>query len=107
LAKPKLIAVNILTGGELVERKFKVVLSKSAAKYLQRLDRKMIVRIRRCFLNLEQNPLAGGDIKPISGEDDYFRYRVGDLRIIYFLNLTKRRVEITTILSRGQAYKRK
>ena len=85
--------------------KFKVVLSKSATKYLQKLDRKTMTRIRRCFVDLEKNPLASGDIKPITGKDSYFRYRVGDLRVIYFCSFSKRRVEVTAILPRGQAYK--
>ena len=89
------------------KEKFRVILSKSATKYLKKLNPKTVTRVNRCFLNLEQNPLAGGDIKPISGQDGYFRFRVGDLRIIYFLNLTKGRVEITTILLRGQVYKNK
>ncbi len=85
--------------------KFNVVLSKSAAKYLQKLNQKTVTRIHCCFMNLEKNPLASGDIKPITGKDSYYRYRVGDLRVIYFCNFSKGRVEVTAILPRGQAYK--
>lgn len=100
-------AGNGLTGGKLPDPVFKVILSKSAEKYFIKLNQGTKGRLRRCFLNLELNPLALGDIKPVKNKDGYFRYRVGDLRVIYFCNFAKRRVEITSILPRGQAYKRK
>ncbi|MFH0773899.1 MAG: type II toxin-antitoxin system RelE/ParE family toxin [bacterium] len=84
--------------------KFEVILSDRAFKYYRRLDRKMTDRLDRCFEMLEIDPFGGGDIKPLEGREKRYRCRVGNLRVIFRVNLEERRVEVSAILPRGDAY---
>ena len=45
-----------------------------------------------------------GDVKRIQGREGVYRLRVGDLRVLYSVNLDKRLIEVATILPRGDAY---
>ena len=57
--------------------------SKSALKFLAKLDKKSVDRIRDAINGLTQKPPVG-DIKPLQGvEDNRNRLRVGSWRIIY------------------------
>lgn len=65
----------------------------------------MARRIDRAFLLLEKDPFASGDIKILAGLIKRFRLRVGDLRIIYQVNRTKKLILVSVILPRGEVYK--
>ena len=57
--------------------------SKSAAKALQRMEKKLRNRIHEAILGLTQMP-PKGDIKPLAGlPSGRFRLRVGGYRVIY------------------------
>jgi len=45
------------------------------------------------------------DITKMSGEDDYFRIRVGDIRIIFLINHKTKEIIIRKVASRGSVYK--
>ena len=61
----------------------KIVYSKTAAKTLQRMERKLRNRLHGAILNLTKTP-PEGDIKPMSGKPEgRFRLRVGGYRVIY------------------------
>ena len=86
------------------EQQFRVALSKSALKYYQKVDTDTATRLDHCFKSLEQDPLGGGDIKPLRGTEGKHRYRVGKLRVIYGVDLEERVVKIFAILPRGEVY---
>ena len=48
-----------------------------------------------------------GDIKKMSGYDDFFRLRIGSFRIIYSIDNQNLIVEIIAIGNRGDIYKHK
>ncbi len=57
--------------------------SKSAAKALQRMDKKLRTAIHEAILGLTHNP-PEGDIKPMQGyRDGRYRLRVGAYRVVY------------------------
>ena len=57
--------------------------SKDALKFLEKLDKKSVQRIRDAIQGLTKNP-PEGDIKPLKGyPDGRQRLRVGKWRIIY------------------------
>ena len=87
--------------------KFTVLLSSQAKKYCKKVDKKTQDLLRDCFLYLEENPFyhPGGKIKKIRRQSLY-RFRVGDLRIIYEVNELKRDVPIHLIGVRGDIYKK-
>ena len=61
----------------------KIMYSKDALKFLSKLDKKSVLRIREAVQGLTHIPPLG-DIKPMQGyEDGRKRLRVGSWRIIY------------------------
>lgn len=86
---------------------FQVILSHDAQRYYDRLDQVTRARLDRCFTVLEADPIEGGDIKPIKGRAGVLRYRVGNLRVLYEVDLAAREVRVAQILPRGEAYKRR
>ena len=81
--------------------------SKSALKFLAKLDKKSVDRIRDAINGLTQKPPVG-DIKPLQGvEDNRNRLRVGSWRIIYKYGI-ENQLEILYIIdigNRGDIYK--
>lgn len=82
--------------------------AKTAAKYLENLDRPTKSRIRAGILGLTENPPTG-DVKLMQGySDGRQRLRIGKYRVIYRYD-REGRMEILQILninSRGDIYKR-
>ena len=84
---------------------FDVRLSHEAAKYYQKLPPKLTRQINRALESLQHDPLAGPQIKRLRGSfEGSLRYRVGDLRVIYRIDLARRIVWVETIGPRGDVY---
>lgn len=81
--------------------------SKDALKFLSKLDKKSVDRIREAIQGLTLSP-PKGDIKAMQGySDDRKRLRVGPWRVIYKYT-AENNIEILLILSignRGDIYK--
>ena len=72
--------------------------NKQAVKYINSCDRPTKRRLKEA---IEGIPL--GDIKKLKGYDNWYRLRVGDLRVLF--RYTDDALIITDILPRGQIYK--
>lgn len=85
----------------------KIVYSKSAIKFLAKLDQKSVARIRDAIEGLTHNP-PDGDIKPMQGyADGRKRLRVGTWRVIYRIDAAEQ-LEILFVIdigNRGDIYK--
>ena len=85
----------------------KIKYSKSALKFLSRLDRASVERIRKAIAGLIMIP-PEGDIKLMQGYDDgRKRLRVGAWRVIYRID-TENQIEVLFIIdigNRGDIYK--
>ena len=81
--------------------------SKASLKFLSKLDKKSVARIREAISGLAQTPPIG-DIKPMQGyTDGRKRLRVGAWRIIY-KRTNENTVEIIFVINignRGDIYK--
>ena len=81
--------------------------AKEAVKFLNKLEKKSVERIKKAIEGLTQTPPAG-DIKPMQGsKDGRMRLRVGDWRIIYKYG-AEQEIEILFVLeigNRGDIYK--
>ena len=81
--------------------------SKKALKFLEKLDKKSVVRIQKAIIGLTLVP-PEGDIKVMQGySDGRKRLRVGDWRVIYRYNLDGK-IEVICIIeigNRGDVYK--
>jgi mRNA interferase RelE/StbE len=63
-------------------------------------------RLNRCFEQLRQNPYENPNIKRLKGPlQGYFRYRVGDWRVVYEVDEEKRVVTVLLIVHRSSAYR--
>ena len=88
-----------------------VELSSKSAKYLMGLDSVMKTRIVKALLKLSEEPPTG-DIKPLKGETNLYRIRVGDYRLIFSIESMQNEVSeqidyiyVNKIAPRGEAYK--
>ncbi len=86
---------------------WEIVLTIPAERVYDKAEEPIRQRLDNCFEDLEQNPLYGNNIKPLTGQlKGLLRYRVGDWRVIYRPLKGMRKVEIIAILPRGDAYKK-
>ncbi len=85
---------------------WEILLTKPAERVYDKTGKSIRQRLDNCFEDLEQNPLYGNNIKPLTGQlKGLLRYRDGDWRVIYSLLKGTMKVEIIAILPRGDAYK--
>ena len=81
--------------------------SKDALKFLSRLDKKLVLRIRRAIEGLTLTP-PEGDIKSMQGySDERKRLRIGQWRVIFKYG-TENTIDILFVLAignRGDIYK--
>lgn len=78
-----------------------VVLTKKAARQLDRINEPLKSRIIRALQRLETEP-PEGDVKKLEGRDGY-RARVGGYRILFDIGTDT--VSVYKIAPRGDAYK--
>lgn len=84
---------------------FKIGLSREALKYYNKVSVNTAAKLDKCFASLESDPIQGSNIKPLKGLAGKYRYRVGNLRVIYEVSVLDKIVYAVSILPRGQAYK--
>ena len=85
---------------------YKVELSREAQRFYDRCDRPVAQKLARCFASLEKNPRQGNNVKPLTGEyAGAYRYRVGDLRVVYTINDRAVTVFVVTIARRSNVYR--
>ncbi|MEM8781027.1 MAG: type II toxin-antitoxin system RelE/ParE family toxin [Cyanobacteria bacterium P01_G01_bin.49] len=84
---------------------YKVRLSLEAEKVFAKSDRSLAKKLARCFKNLENNPRSHPNIKPLKGSySGYYRYRVGDYRVVYSIEDDLVAVNIIIIAHRSKVY---
>jgi mRNA interferase RelE/StbE len=84
---------------------YRVVLSPAAEKVYRSADRPLARKLAKCFEQLESQPRHHPNIKPLKGRFlGYFRYRVGDRRVIYRIEETGRLVIVAIIAHRKDVY---
>jgi mRNA interferase RelE/StbE len=84
---------------------YEFVLSTEAQKIYASADQALAKKIARCFEQLEQSPRYHPNIKPLKGDlAGYYRYRIGDYRVIYQVDDEANQVLVSTIVHRREAY---
>ena len=85
---------------------YKVIFHKNAAKFYGNADKKLQGRIAAAINNIAENPRFHVHIRRLEGELKHmYRYRLGNLRILYEIHDDMKTVRIKTIEARGSAYK--
>jgi len=83
--------------------KFHVELGSKAFQALSKLDKINKTRVIKKVKSLEETPFPVGYIK-IEGEENVYRLRSGEMRILYKLLKSEKVVIIFKIEKRGKAY---
>jgi mRNA interferase RelE/StbE len=84
---------------------FKVELSHEAQRFYEQSEKTVAKKLARCFQSLEKDPRAGNNIKALKGRfAGSYRYRVGDLRVVYTINDQAVTVFIIAIAKRSDVY---
>ena len=79
---------------------------KKASKYYESLDYKTAKRINRAIEDMTKNPFEGRNIKRLKGRlTGKYRYALGDLRIVYRVDVEERTILIEAIGPRVDVYK--
>lgn len=86
---------------------YDVQLARVAQKFYNKADATMTKRLNRCFEQLSQNPRNHHNIKRLTGKlSGYYRYRVGDYRVVYEIKEDQTVVIILVIAHRVIAHRR-
>jgi mRNA interferase RelE/StbE len=83
---------------------YSIHINRSAEKELTRLPTQVIKRIVRAIDGLSQNPRPPGCKKLEAIKESLWRIRVGDYRIIYFIEDAIRIVEVRRVANRKEVY---
>jgi len=85
---------------------YKIVVHHHAVKYLQKLPEKQQDRIKKALAQLSEDPFKLAGVKEMLGEwDGYRRMRVGDFRIIFWVDREERIIYVDYLGARGDVYK--
>ena len=84
---------------------YRVILSTKARRFYEKADASFQKKLDRCFDTLKETPRKHGNIKILHGKwKSYYRYRIGDWRVIYTVDEKGRVVVVAVISHRGGAY---
>ena len=85
---------------------FEIEFSRKAEKFYRIADVKTARILNRCFEALAKEPFCHVNIKKLHGEfEGSYRYRAGNLRIVYSINDDEEKiVYIEIITDRGMSY---
>lgn len=82
-------------------------MTKNFQRDVSQIDRKLQGQILEALTTLTKNPLQviGNTMKPLTGKfKGFWRYRIGDYRMIYMPNEKSRSIDLIGFKNRGAAY---
>ena len=77
---------------------------KQSIKYLSKLDKPTMHRIKNAISHLAHEP-PEGDIRPLQGQKNIYRAKIGDFRIVFEIDADSGIIYIQKIAPRGDVYK--
>ena len=84
---------------------YRVQLAPQAEQFYAIADLPLAKKLARCFEMLEQNPRNHPNIKPLKGNyAGYYRYRIGNYRVVYYIDDKEKLVIVTIIAHRSKGY---
>lgn len=85
---------------------FKVIVHKRSLKYLNKLTPFKKTKIKKLLTELINNPIQREDVKPMLGEwKGYYRMKIGNIRLIFWVDHVKKIIYVDHIGPRGDVYK--
>jgi mRNA interferase RelE/StbE len=82
---------------------YTIIFARSARKELEALDAPIVNRIFPKIERLGEEPRPAGCLK-LAGEEDLWRIRIGDYRVVYTINDKQKLVDIIAVRHRREAY---
>jgi len=83
---------------------YQVLFARSARKELEALPQRLGDRVLRRIEALADNPRPSG-CRKLTGSDNLWRVRVGEQRVVYAIDDTKRLLDVIAIRHRRDAYR--
>jgi mRNA interferase RelE/StbE len=83
---------------------YEIVFARTARKELESLDSKLSFKILEKIKTLETNPRPSG-CKKLKGEQNLWRLRIGDYRVVYSVDEINKLVDISVVRHRKDVYK--
>jgi mRNA interferase RelE/StbE len=84
---------------------YEIRLSHDAQKFYQAADDPLARRLNRCFEQLRRDPCRHPNIRRLKGPlAEYWRYRVSDWRVVYYVHEDEHIVTVVLIVHRSKAY---
>jgi mRNA interferase RelE/StbE len=84
---------------------YEVLLHPDAQSVYVKADRSLAKKIARCLEQLEQTPLLHPNVKALKGDYlGYYRYRIGDYRVVYSVDDKIVQVFVLAIAHRSEVY---
>lgn len=84
---------------------YSIALKKTAGKDLDRINDPYFNAIINEIENLSILP-RNDKVKKLTGKDDEYRLRVGDYRVLFYINDEEQTLKIARVLHRKEAYKK-
>ena len=83
---------------------YTIDIAPAAERALKKLSADIRKRIFKAFFKLEVEPRPSG-VKKLSGEDDFYRIRVGDYRIVYQIRDNELVILVVRVAHRREVYR--
>ena len=83
---------------------YTIEIAPATERKLKKLSADILKRIIKAILKLEQDPRPLG-VKKLSGEDELYRIRVGDYRIVYQIRDNELTVLVVRVAHRREVYR--
>jgi mRNA interferase RelE/StbE len=83
---------------------YSVTIKPSALKEIEKLSKDVASRVMAKAAALATNPRPPGCVK-LAGADQLWRVRIGDYRIVYHVNDTRKNVDIRIVAHRREVYR--
>jgi mRNA interferase RelE/StbE len=85
---------------------YRVILTHDVQRFVDRADAPLQRRLRRCFEILRTEPREHPNIALLRGHfAGHYRFRVGDYRVVYWVNEPQRTVVVDEIGHRREVYR--
>ena len=88
---------------------YEVLIDERVEKDLEKVPKYIVEKFLKLLDEFEKNPIqprSGFDVKPMEGYPiNTYRLRIGKYRVLYSVENESKKVRITSVQNRGDAYK--
>jgi mRNA interferase RelE/StbE len=85
---------------------YKVTVHRRAARYLKKLPSNEKDNVKKALRKLSENPFGSREVKCMVGEwKGYYRIRLGNIRVIFWIDEEDKMIYVDHISPRGDVYK--